>query len=492
MTIRFAVWAAVSTEQQAGPEKVSIAEQVARSRNAAQAHGWTEASGPFIAPGASRSFYVNLSDAEREIPSLRSMLEAARSRSFDLLIVYSYDRLGDLTDMVAQTLRFYGVQLYSVSQPTEPQIPDQFDPYSSDSEGIMRDVARITQRFRINDLRRKWKIGIPDRIRRGLPASRPSYGYTWTGKRTPPVLDPETSAVVLRIKDKFLSGQSLLSISHVLTAESIPSPRGKATWDRSTIRRILENPFYAGQVIFGRTKWTRDARDRQKTHLTKLPAARWQVGTGKHEPLWDEATHLQIIDELSRRYEIHKRAARRFPLSGLLTCSVCGQKLHRRMDGWVRHDYVFACATGPAHVIIPYNDGIEQVSEHLAASIRQRDDLQLAPPVAAAPDPSRKIEQLKARRRKIQEGYEKDLYTAAEASDRMSALEREAEALQQTVLNREQAALAWENWRAGADLTRLAEWIRTDDPALVNRLLTSIIETVVVSPDRSMRVVWRE
>src|SRR5690242_9229807 len=114
--MRFAIWSAVSTKRQAAKDKISLDIQEKESRALATAKGWKESAGPFRVPGASRSFYVNLTDAERNIPQLSEMLNAAEAGHFDVLVFYSYDRLGDVADMIAQTLRFYGVQLFSVSQ----------------------------------------------------------------------------------------------------------------------------------------------------------------------------------------------------------------------------------------------------------------------------------------------------------------------------------------------------------------------------------------
>lgn len=494
--IRYSIWAAVSTEAQAGPESVSLDEQVHRSRSAAHARGWQETSGPYIVPGASRSYYVNLSDAERDIPPLRQMLDDARRGRYDLLVIYSYDRLGDLSDMIANSLRFYGVQLYSVSQPSEPQPPAAFDPYSSDAEGIMRDVARITQRWRINDLRRKWQAGMPERTRRGLTPLRVPYGYRWTGKKSPPTLDPEQAAVILEICALYLAGRSLRSIGLTLNDRRIPTPSGLPVWDVGTLRYILTNPYYAGTVTLGKSAITRDARRGGRTVQKKTDPAQWITARGQHEPLWDAATHLRILDEMERRYTTHKKSALRYPLSGLLTCAVCRQKIHRRKDGGTHRHIVLACDTGPSHVHIRYDDIFPIVGQRLAEAVQAR-AVDPAPAAGAGPPSRRLLDELQSRRRRIQSGFEKQLYTADEAGERLAALDREQAAIEGSQRQRQQVTDAWIVWRTllAADpglLARLGDWIRTDDPAAINRLLTSIIDTILIHPDHTIEIVWRE
>jgi hypothetical protein len=55
MTVKFAIFAAVSTKTQAAADKISLPAQVERCRQAGQGHGWSESAGPFIAPGQSRT-----------------------------------------------------------------------------------------------------------------------------------------------------------------------------------------------------------------------------------------------------------------------------------------------------------------------------------------------------------------------------------------------------------------------------------------------------
>jgi len=144
--MRYSIWAAVSTEQQAAVDKLSLDEQISRCRELAEGRGWLESSGPYVVPGASRTRYVNLSDAERDIPPLREMLDDARRRAFDLLMVYDLNRFRDLLPMVQKSLDAYGVQLFSLAQPVEPVDPEHYSPYASDASAIMGGMASILSR----------------------------------------------------------------------------------------------------------------------------------------------------------------------------------------------------------------------------------------------------------------------------------------------------------------------------------------------------------
>lgn len=494
--MRFAIWTAVSRKEQAAPDKVSLSEQENKCRLAALGKGWDESSGPYTIPGASRSFYVNLSDAEADIPQLKQMLEDARNHQFDILIVYTYDRLGDLVDMIAQSLRFYGKQLYSVSQPVEPQQPDSYDPYASEAEEIMRDAARITQRFRVSDLRRKYRAGMPSRIARGLNPLRVPFGYRWVGKKEPPMLEPHQAALIIEMKDLLLSGRGMYEIARHADSSKIPPPNGGKKWDPSTCKYILSNPFYAGLVSLQKSISLRDPRRKNKHRQVAQPQAKWHQGKGKHKALWDEKTHHAILRELERRGDTNRNYAVRFPFSGLLVCSECGKKLHRQSHGTglvgQGRRRVLSCAEGPAHIILEYEEGVTLVSNEIA---RQLSQAPVTPIMPSTQDDQTEslIGDLQRRRKQIQEDREAGLYTQAEAFEKITTLEDQIARLEQKQEEAKESSYIREEFKeiVGTRLDYFAEWVLDDDPQLVHRLLHALCEQIIVHPDRTLDIIWR-
>lgn len=79
MTFRFAILSAVSTKQQATADKTSLEEQITQCRRVTE-RGWHETAGPYIVTGQSRNKYLNLRDAEMEIPAIHDLLEGGRRR----------------------------------------------------------------------------------------------------------------------------------------------------------------------------------------------------------------------------------------------------------------------------------------------------------------------------------------------------------------------------------------------------------------------------
>ena len=62
-------------------------------------------------------------------------------------------------------------------------------------------------------------------------------------------INREKALVVNRIFDEYLLGKSMLRIAKDLTQDEIPSPKNNNAWGQTTVRKILNNPAYIGDVI---------------------------------------------------------------------------------------------------------------------------------------------------------------------------------------------------------------------------------------------------
>ena len=71
------------------------------------------------------------------------------------------------------------------------------------------------------------------------------------------------------IYDSFLEGASPAEIAAALTAQGIPTPRGKDTWNNSTVSSILRNEKYCGDALMQKTN-TIDFRTHKSVKNTEL------------------------------------------------------------------------------------------------------------------------------------------------------------------------------------------------------------------------------
>lgn len=480
--MRFSIWAAVSTEAQAGEDKDSLDNQVRDCKRTGDAKGWQDTGLRYIVPGKSRTRWVNLRDAETEIPQLRTMLEDAKAGRFDVILLWDYNRLRDLLDPVAKSLSNYGVQLFSINQPIEPLTPQEFNPYATDSESMMRGMSQVISRWQVADLRRKYRYGVKARVDRGLPSLKIPYGYMKPpGREQDPkvvsIPHPAHSLVVQDIKTQFLNGTSFNDISDYLTAR-YPTPSGIPAWSKQSIRKILGNPFYAGKVSFGRRLTVNDARSNSKK-LVSNPTPYTQDGA--HVPLYSWDDYLAILSEFERRASLPTVA--RYPWSGMLFCGECGHRLRRKFDG--KHGR-YSCQS--CYKVQIHDEDIKTILPPAIQSALRKLNPEDEAPASFHVSNDAAIQDLDKQRKRIQHAYESGIYSIQEAEAKIKDLEakiktlRDSEA-QQARSNAERQAFRFTLKEAQSLLDDLPEWMLNDDPKEVNRLLLRLIKQVNITPD---------
>jgi site-specific DNA recombinase len=148
------------------------------------------------------------------------------------------------------------------------------------------------------------------------------------GKRQ---IDPAQAAIVRRIFEEYVAGRSPRAIATDLNRESVPSPRG-GTWNASTINGhrqrlhgILQNPLYAGKMIYGRLTYrkdpetgTREPRVVDAGRWVHIDMPEWQIVS---TDVWEKAQRMRARHSTTRPHQARRP---RHLLSGLLRCGVCG------------------------------------------------------------------------------------------------------------------------------------------------------------------------
>lgn len=324
------ILAAVSTRAQAAHD-VSIPNQIARGQAFIKERGWREAVAPLVIAGESRQNLVSLRDAELAIPEIGQMLDLAQSGRANLVILYDYNRLRGLLDQVARTLAAYRCQLYSLSQPVEPVAPAEFNPYTSDSSTMMVGMSQTFSHLQISDLRRKYQIGMPRRVEKGLPLHNIPYGYRkppgreWDPDAAPIQIEDEC-AVLVRMRREYLAGEAADEIAKRLNAGGVPTRKHKR-WTGGTVLQMLTNPFYAGYVFRNKSKTSTDPRTRH-TIRHKMPQRDWVLRAGQHTAVWTPADYERLLEirEL-RGSNMIGRPRSTHTFSALLVCGHCGRRL---------------------------------------------------------------------------------------------------------------------------------------------------------------------
>jgi DNA invertase Pin-like site-specific DNA recombinase len=181
---------------------------------------------------------------------LLRLLDQARERSFDVVVVEALDRLSrDMEDLagIHKRLSFLGIEIRAVH------------------EGVVNTVlvglrGLVGQLYR-EDNAHKVRRGLAGRIGQGLNAGGRAYGYAPVagekGKRT--IVEVEAE-IVRRIFDEYVAGRTPREIAHDLNNECILPPRGRS-WNASTINGnmqrgtgIIQNELYAGRLVWNKVR----------------------------------------------------------------------------------------------------------------------------------------------------------------------------------------------------------------------------------------------
>ena len=113
------------------------------------------------------------------------------------------------------------------------------------------------------------------------------------------VIDASEAKVARRAFAEFVAGASPRDIAHGLNTDQVPAPhdggrgfKGGKGWGFTTVRSMLLNARYVGEVVWNKYKWTKTARGTRQRDLR--PEKEWIRSTNEDlaiidRALWDRA-----------------------------------------------------------------------------------------------------------------------------------------------------------------------------------------------------------
>ncbi len=220
-----------------------------------------------------------LSGYRRDRPGLRQLLCAVENGQIDIIVCEVLDRLArDAKDVawLGKKLAYHRVQVQTVSEGHVDEI--EFA------------VAGLLGSIFLKHLVDKTLRGMEAAVLAGRFAGGRAYGYKRmvrlgaNGEVQRGLLEIEEglAAVVRRIFAWFAAGRSSIQIGTRLNEEGVPGPRGEQ-WNASTIRgdptklvSILNNPLYAGRLVWGRPQWRKNPDGEKRGRRYRLcDRTRW-------------------------------------------------------------------------------------------------------------------------------------------------------------------------------------------------------------------------
>ncbi len=118
------------------------------------------------------------------------------------------------------------------------------------------------------------------------------------------VVNEEQAVTVRKIYRYFLEGLTPYSVAKRLTEEGIPTPGGKEKWDKSTVKRILQNEKYKGDALLQKNYTVDFLTKKQKVNNGEIP--QYYV-ENNHEPIVSKEVYEMVQEELKKREKVKGR-----------------------------------------------------------------------------------------------------------------------------------------------------------------------------------------
>jgi site-specific DNA recombinase len=319
--MKAAIYARVSTDKQGRDQ--TIDSQLGPLRRWAAAHGH-ELKGEHV--------YIDegYSGVRLDRPALDRLRDAAREGEFDVVGVFSPDRLARRYAYQVLLLEELRKAACAVEFIERPISDDPHDQLLLQIQGAIAEYERavLAERFRRGKLQKaragQWVGG------------RAPYGYRYVPKRDGVpghlVVD-EAEAEVVRMLYRWLI-EERTTVRQILKrlADGPWRPRnGKRLWSNSVVHRVLSDAVYTGTAHTNRNVLVPPRKPRSTGPRAGLPSCRKPRPREEWIPvpvpaIIDEATHQHAIDQLARNSALSFRNNTRndYLLRCLLTCRTCG------------------------------------------------------------------------------------------------------------------------------------------------------------------------
>ena len=277
-----------------------------------------------------------------ERPEFKRMINDIESGRINTVIVKDLSRFGREYAQMGLYIEHYfeqkGVRFIAVAEGVDSK---------NGLDNLMLPMTNVINSLYARQASTKTKAAHRARASSGMyMGSHAPFGYQKDPKdRHHLIVDPDAADVVKDIFQMFSDGIGYVRMTKVLRERKVLNPqayfnqnnpdyyknsdywRKPFDWHATSVRVILNNPVYLGNVVFGRTK-TKGFFDKQRIEADE---SEWIVKENTHEAiitqeLWDTVHQMMK----ARRRENSTGTVQ--PFAGLVKCADCGSSLNVSYD----------------------------------------------------------------------------------------------------------------------------------------------------------------
>lgn len=266
-------------------------------------------------------------------PGFKQMIEDIEAGIIDTVITKDLSRLGRERLGVGHYTEIY----FPEHNVRYIALLDNIDTYIDSGMNDMAPFKGVINDMYVRDISKKIRSSLIERKKAGnfLGVTAP-YGYQKDpNNKFHLIINEKEAEVVKRVFRLYLEGNGLTRIAQILTKDGIPVPGesrdiGKtrrtalySSWKQTTIRRILDNRVYLGELVqFKRRKINYKSKRR-----INVPEEERYICKGTHEAIIDEED-FNTIQNILKKNKSFKGTRHDYLFKGLLYCAECGARLN--------------------------------------------------------------------------------------------------------------------------------------------------------------------
>ncbi len=258
-------------------------------------------------------------------PDFMRMIRHCKQGKIDMIITKSISRFARNTlDSIGYVRKLKAMGIGVLFE------KESINTLEENSEVILTILASLAQE-ELNSLSGNVKMGKRMAMKEGKVffAYEKIYAYK-KGADDQPEIISEEAEIVKRAYQSYLAGASVGAIAEALNADRVPSPSKKGDWSAATLRGILENERYCGDVILQKTYVTDPISKKVKKNNGELPKVYIK---NNHDPIVSREVYERVQQERTRRSSKRKTAKNAiteqgkysslYALSEILICGDC-------------------------------------------------------------------------------------------------------------------------------------------------------------------------
>lgn len=271
-------------------------------------------------------------------PGLLRLISDCEKGKIDFILTKSISRFArntiDCLELVRKLMDL-GVHIYFEKE--------KINTNSMESELMLSILSSLAENESVS-LSENSKWSIRQRFKRGIyKLSYPPYGYDYIDEQV--IVNEEQAQVVKRIFNSVLEGIGTDRIARQLNEEGIPTKRN-GNWTGSTIRGIVKNEKYTGDVLLQKT--FTDEHFNRKVNQGELD----QYLIENHHEAIITHTDFEAANRMLEYQASQKNVAagsrkylNRYPFSGKIECAECGDTFKRRIHTSTHRKYIAWCCS---------------------------------------------------------------------------------------------------------------------------------------------------